>query len=124
MRKRTICTNFNPRSIFCRYIFIFSRTFFQAIQRTITKQAVQLFDSFMTRIIFAVFIGKKTIGIFHDRLPFFFLSKTDLIQQILHSSRSADRQNALQHHNSGTFLLPFLLMHSPVLHQLLHHNKY
>lgn len=73
MRIGTVCTNFDLCSVFGCNVFIFSRTFFQTIQRTVTKQTVQILNPFVTRIIFAVFISKKTIRIFHDILPFSFL---------------------------------------------------
>lgn len=62
--KCTVTAYFYSFPVFFKILWI-TRAFFDAIHWTVTKHAVHLLNAFMTWIIFAFLICKKTIWIFH-----------------------------------------------------------
>ena len=76
MRKYTVCTLFDLRSVNLNILMI-TRTVLQTVQWTIAKQTVKPCHSFVTRIILTISVFKITIRILHF-LQFLFHSSISI----------------------------------------------
>ena len=72
MWKGAVITAFNGFSVMFNVLWI-ARTVFSKIKRTIAKKTVEVFHTFMTRIIFTLYICKEFRTIFHNESPFWII---------------------------------------------------